>query len=146
MYESSLRCSPTQTYVPQISEENVNSLPLQHTVIVDSGATHFYIAPNAPHGPLDTSDATIKVGTYNGQVATSAAKATLSIPQLTADFPTMGYIMPDFTNTFIGVGPISDANCTLVFKDKAVTILSPEGKPILQGWRKINFRDYGALL
>ena len=70
MYEASLICSPTQTYVPKISEENENSLPQQHTRILDSGATHFYIAPNAPHGPLDTITATIKVGTANGQVAT----------------------------------------------------------------------------
>ena len=53
MYEASLSCSPTRkTY---ISEENENSLLPEHTGIVDSGETHLYIAPNAPHGPLDTS-------------------------------------------------------------------------------------------
>ena len=79
MYEASLSCSPTQSYIPKTYEENENSLPQQHTGIVDSVATHLYIAPNAPHGPLDTSAATIKVGTANGQVATSAAKSTLPI-------------------------------------------------------------------
>ena len=44
--------------------------------------------------------------------------------------------MPDFTNTLIGVEPICDANCTVVFKKKDATVLSPEGKPILQGWRE----------
>ena len=73
--------------MPTLYEENKNSLPQQHTVIVDSGATHLYIAQNAPHRPLDTSAATIKLGTANGQVATSAAKDTLPIPQLAADFP-----------------------------------------------------------
>ena len=48
--------------------------------IVDSGAAHLYIAPTAPHGPPDTSAATIKVGTANGKVEKSAAKATLPIP------------------------------------------------------------------
>ena len=100
-------------------------LPQQKTGIVDSGATHLYISPTAPHGPPDTSSATIKVGTANVQVGTSAAKAALSIPQLAADFPTTGYIMPSFTNTLIGVGPICDANCTVVFKKKDVTVLSP---------------------
>ena len=103
---------------------------------MDSGATYLYIVPNAPHGSLDTSAATIKVGTSNGQVATSAAKATLTIPQLEADFPTTGYIMPTFNNILIGVGPICDANCTVVFKKQDVTVLSTEGKPILQGWRE----------
>ena len=71
MYEAILSCSPTQTYMPKKYEGKENILPQQHTVIVDSGATHLYISPNAPHGPLDTSTATIKVGITNGQVATS---------------------------------------------------------------------------
>ena len=102
MYEASLSCSPTRnTYIPKLSEENENSLLLEHTGIVYSWATHLYIAPNAPHGPLDTSATKIIVGTANGQVATSSAKATLPIPKLAADFPTTGYIMPTFTNTLI---------------------------------------------
>ena len=44
--------------------------------------------------------------------------------------------MPAFTNTLIGVGPICDADCTVVFKKKDVTVLSPKGEPILQGWRE----------
>ena len=103
---------------------------------MDSGATHLYIAPNAPHGPLDTSASRIRVVTANGQVEISTAKATLPIPQLAADFPTMGYIMPTFTNTLIGIGPICDANCIVVFKKQDFTVISPEGNPILQGWRE----------
>ena len=121
--------------MPKIYEVNENSLPQQHTVIVDSGETHLYIARNAPHGLLDTSLPTIHVGTCNGQVAKTAAKATLPIPHLAADFPITGYIMLAFTNTLIGVGPICDVNCTVVFKKKDITVLSPEGKPILQEWR-----------
>ena len=125
MYESSLSCSPSQTYIPKISEEKANILPPQHMGIVDSGATHLYIEPNAQHGPLDTRAATIEVGTTNGQVATSAEKAILPIPQLAADFSTMGYIIPAFTNMLIGVGPIFDTNCIVVFHKIDVTELSP---------------------
>ena len=133
MYEGILSCSPTRkTYV---SEGNENSLSPGKTGILDSGATHLYIAPNAPHGQLDTSGSKIRVGTANGQVAISTEKATLPIPQLAAYFPTTGYIMPIFTNTLISVGPICDANCTVVFKKEDVTVISPEGKHILQGWR-----------
>ena len=136
MYEAILSCSPTQTYMPKIYEENENSLPQQHMGIVDSVATHLYVATNAPHGSLDTSAATIKVGTSNGQVATSVSKANLSIPQLAAYFLTTGYIIPAFTNTLIGVVPIYDASCNVLFKKKNKTVLSPEGKPILQEWRE----------
>ena len=77
---------------------------------MDSGATHLYIAPNTTYGQLNTNAKKIRVGAANGQVAISTAKATLPIPQLAADFPTTGYIMPTFTNTLIGIGPICDAN------------------------------------
>ena len=72
----------------------------------------------------------------NGQVATSTAKATLHIPQLSADLPTTGYIIRTFTNTLIGISTICDANCTVVFKKQDVTVISPEDKPILQRWRE----------
>ena len=124
--------------MPTLYEENENILPQQHTAIVDSGETHLYIAPNTPHGPLDRSAATIKVGTANGKVTTSGVKATLNIRKLVADLPTTGYIMPLSTNALICVGPICDADCTIVFKKKNVTVLSPEGKPILKGWREKN--------
>ena len=136
MYESSLSCSHTQTYMPTQYEKKENILPQQQTRILDSEATHLYIVPTVPHGPLDTSAATIKVRMANGKIETSATKCTLPIPQLATDFPTTGYIMPSFTNTLIGVGPVYDANCTIVFKKKDLTLLSPEGKPVLIGWRE----------
>ena len=43
--------------------------------------------------------------------------------------------MTSFTNTIIGVGPICDANCTVVFNKKDVTVLFPEDKTILTGLR-----------
>ena len=134
MYETSLSCSPTRnTY---ILEENENSLLPEQTGIVDSGETHLYIAPHVPRGPLDTSAIRIRVGTANVQVETSTSKETLPIPKLAAYFPTMGYIMPTFTNTLIGIGPICDGNCTVVFKKQDATVISPEDKPILQGRRE----------
>ena len=67
---------------------------------------------------MDTTGKHIRVGTTSGQVENSKAMATLPIPQVKADFPTKGYIMPTFTNTLIGVGPICDADCTVVFKKR----------------------------
>ena len=88
MYEDNLSCSPTtKTYV---SNREENSLPPDQTGIVDSGATHIYIAPNAPYGQMNTTAKKIRVGTANGKVERSIATATLPIPQLDADFPTTG--------------------------------------------------------
>ena len=131
-YEASLSCSPTNK--AYVSEKTTKHLPPEQTGILDSGATHIYIAPNAPYEKMDATGKNIRVGTANGQVTNSTAMATLPIPRVKADFPTKVYIMPTFTNTLIGVGPICDADCTVVFKKEDVTVLSPKGEPIVQGW------------
>ena len=110
--------------------------PQKYTVILDSGATYFYIAPSVPHGPTNTIASQIIVVTATGNMERSLETATLPIPQLAADFPTTGYIMISFTNTLVGVGPICDADCTVLFTKKDVTVFSPGGKPILTGWRE----------
>ena len=104
--------------------------------IVDSGATQLHISPSAPHGTPNTSASQISVGTATGNVYRSPGTAKMPIPKLEADFPTTGYIMPSFTNTLVGVGPICDAECTVLFTNQDVTVLSPGGKPILTGWRE----------
>ena len=79
-YEASLSCSPTNnTYVSNKTDKH---LPPEQTGIVDSVATHIYIAPNAPYEKMDTTGKHIRVGTANGQVANSTAMATLPIPQV----------------------------------------------------------------
>ena len=131
MYEAILSCSPTLTYMPTTEQQQGHILPLQHTDILDSVATHLYIAPYVPHGTPDTIAATISVDTANGKVEKLPAKATLPIPQLASEFPTTEDIIPSFTNTPIGVGPICDADCTVVFTKKDLTVLSPKGKEVL---------------
>ena len=85
MYEASLSCSTTQ-------QENI--LPQHPTGIVDSGATHLYIAPSAPNGQPDTKATPITAGTANVKMVKSAATDTLPIPQFAEGLSTMGYIMP----------------------------------------------------
>ena len=111
-------------------------LPQEDTGIVDSSATHFYIYPSAPHGPTNTSPSQISVGTDTEHVERLSSNDTLTIPQLAADFPTTGYIMPYFNNTLVGVGPICNAECIVLFTKKYVTEFSPGVKPILTVWRE----------
>ena len=52
-YEASLSCIPTNnSYVSNKTDKN---LPPEKTGIVDSGATHMYIEPNAPYEKMDTT-------------------------------------------------------------------------------------------
>ena len=79
LYEAILIYSPTLSYIPTPDAPQI--LSQQDTGIVDSGATHLYIAPSAPHGIPNTSASKISVGTSNGQVENSPATAILPIPQ-----------------------------------------------------------------
>ena len=136
LYEDSLSYSPTLTYIPTPDAQQGRILQQQYMGIVYSGATHLYIFPSAPYGPSDTSAATIIVGTANGQVENPSSKATLPIPKFVADFPTMGCIIPSFTNTLVGVVLICDADCTVFFTKQDLTVLSLKGKPIITVWRE----------
>ena len=113
-YEASLNCSPTPSYITITYALII--LPQKDTGIVDYGATHLYIALSALNGPPNTSASQISVGTANIHVERSSATATLPIPQLKAYFPTTGYIMPSFTNTLVGVGPMHTAQYYLLIK------------------------------
>ena len=54
MYEASLSFSPTTKLY--VLNRKYNHLPPDKTGIVDSGATHMYIAPNAAYGKMDTTE------------------------------------------------------------------------------------------
>ena len=80
LYEASLIFSPTLTYIPTPYAPQGHIPPQQDMGIVDSGATHLYIAPSTPHGPPNTSAAAISVGTANGQIESHHQK--LNFPSL----------------------------------------------------------------
>ena len=107
-------------------------LSTNDTGLVDLGAYHIYIDPSAPDGPPDTITKIVRFGTDTGQIQHSLAIAYLPIPQLANGLPTTGKIMPNFTNTVIGVGPIYDAECTVLFTNQDVMVSSPTGEPILR--------------
>ena len=57
------------------------------------------------------------------------------IPNLPRDFPRTGNVMPEFQETLLGLGPICDSGCTVLFSDTDVIVHDKGGKPILSGWR-----------
>ena len=125
---AALPCSPPTSILP-------TDPPTQHTPqstgIIDSGATGIYFAPDAPVRHKDPQAPTITVGTASGQVQRSSASALLNLPQLPSAFPRTGHIMPGFQHTLIGVGPICDANFSVLFNPDSVQIFDPTGKVIL---------------
>ena len=67
---------------------------------------------------------------------TSEGICDILIPQILSDFPTTGHIIPEFQENLVGVGPMCDADCTVIFSKHTVTIYSPTGTPITIGWRE----------
>ena len=55
--------------------------PKIHTEIANTGASHLYIATQAPHGPPNSSAPKLLVGKTNGQLVFPTATETLPIPQ-----------------------------------------------------------------
>ena len=130
---SALSCSPPTRSPPTTPH---TQLTPASTGIIDSGATGIYFAPDAPVSDKDPQAPPITVGTATGQVQRSSASATLALPQLPSDFPRTGHIMPGFQHTIIGVGPICDANFSVLFNPDSVKIFDPQGRVILSGWRE----------
>ena len=44
--------------------------------------------------------------------------------------------MPGFRHTLIGVGPLCDADCTVIFTPAAVVVRDSRGIPVLTGWHE----------
>ena len=130
---------PPPSSIPTIfintTTEAQRYLPQRDTDVLDSGTTHLYISPIALHGLPNTSTPNIYVGTATGHVERLLATASLQILQLAAYFPNTGCIILSFNNTLVGVIPICDAYCTVLFAKHDVIVFLSEGKPILTGWR-----------
>ena len=56
--------------------------------------------------------------------------------ELPSDFPIKGHVMMGFHENLVGIGLICDAQYSVLFNDKLVTIISPTSIPVLKGWRE----------
>ena len=44
--------------------------------------------------------------------------------------------MPSFHHNLMGIGPLCDHDCRVLFERKAVTVFSQYGNVVLRGWRE----------
>ena len=109
-----------------------------HTSIVDSGASGFYFSKNAPTINFDPTAPKITVGTTSGQTHQSSGASNLGLPNLPPDFPRAGKVMTSFHHTLIGLGPIYNADCKVIFTKNNVIVYDQGGSLILTGWREKN--------
>ena len=71
------------------------------------------------------------VGMATGQPNVSTTTARHQIPNPPWGFLQTGHVMESFKDTFLGLGPICDADCTVMFDKKAVTIRDDGGRAII---------------
>ena len=67
---------------------------------------------------------------------TYAGTCEIILPQLPSYFPTTGHVMPGFQDNLVGLGPMCDYKCTVTLSKDAVNIYSPNGNPLITGWRE----------
>ena len=110
----------------------------KYVAIVDSGASGFYLNPEAPKKQVNWSDTSIQVGKASGQLQTSSASCRIDLLGLPKYLPKSGHVMPGFHHNLMGIGEFCDADYKVLFTKTSITIFDKKGDPFITGWRDNN--------
>ena len=116
-----LKCAPS-------SESTV---PNSCTAISDTGTSGCFLAPLAPCTNVNQDTDPISVNITGRQPHTSSAACKLLLRQVPVRTV---HIMPQFHQNLLGIRPLCDAGCRVLFKSGKVTVFSSELKAILTKW------------
>ena len=105
-----------------------------HIIIIVSGTSGFYISKNVPTINFDLTATTITMGNASDQPHQSSGSADWDISNLPTDFPRDGKVIPFFQHNLIGLGPICNTDCKVIFTKNNVIIYDQTESPILMGW------------
>jgi hypothetical protein len=90
----------------------------------------------APVSNYDATAPTIEVQVANDTPVRSIASAKLaSVPDLPAASQ-VEHVMPGFPHNLIGLAPLVDASCRVIFTQMMVIAFDANNKVILIGWRE----------
>ena len=84
---------------------------------------------------IDLTAPKVYVGTATGDRKESSASADIGLSTLPPGSKA-GHIMPSFAHSLVGIGPICDADCKVLFSKHDVIVYNKDHKPILRGWRE----------
>ena len=87
-------------------------LPPSESAIADTGASGFYLILKAPCANINPAAVKILVNTSGGLPHQSSASCNLLLPNLPV---CSGHIMPQLHHNLMGIGPLCDHNCRVVF-------------------------------
>ena len=119
-------CSPPPNSTPPDPVSNDDS------AIADTDASGYYLTPKAPCANINPGAVAILVGTAGGAPHHSLATCNVPLSQLPY---VAGHIMPSssFHHSLMGIGPLCDHDCRVLFKKKAVTVFSKDVNNLLRG-------------
>ena len=106
-----------------------NSLPTSYTFIVGSVFSHPYIASEATFQNSNPTSPRVCLDSSNGCIEQSASTDNLTIPQMIKSFHTNEHIIASLNHTVVGLGPIFDANFTVIFSKKDATVFPLRKNP-----------------
>ena len=120
----------------KVENRQAGKLKPRDTVIVDSGASGFYVILGAPDSDIDPSAPRVQVGTTAaGHSQESTARCKIPLEGTPAD--QFAHIMPGFQHSLLGIGIMCDKDCKVLFTKRRVTIYNKNDKPFLTGWREL---------
>ena len=85
-----------------------------------------HLTKYAPNVKVREDAPPIQVGTAYGESQRSSSTCELAIPNLPADFPVSGHVIPVFQENLVGIGPICDADYSVTFTKDAFSMYSPK--------------------
>ena len=85
---------------------------------------------------FDPTAPTVTVDIASGQPHQYSGADNLGLPKLPNDFPQLGKVIPLFKHTLIGLGPMGNSDCKVIFAKGEVVIYNPTNSPIPAGWRE----------
>ena len=89
-----------------------NNITPYDTAIADTGDSRVYLTPKARCAKIDPAAHQLVVGTADGPPHRSSASCDVNLP-----IPfTKGHLMPNFHQNLMGIGPLYDHGCCVLFE------------------------------
>ena len=102
------------------------------TGITDTGDRGIYLIPKAPCANINPTTLQVVVGIDGGPPHSSSASCNVNIP-----IPvTKIHLMSNFLHNMMGIGPLCDHGCCVLFEKKSATPPPKDDTIILRVWRE----------
>jgi hypothetical protein len=98
-------------------------------ILIDSGSTGHYFAPNSSLSNIQPTEAPLTVQVANQHMMHSTHTAELPLPSLPRTARQVD-VFPAMNKSLVAVSPLCDAGCTVLFDASTCTIQCPSGETI----------------